>query len=145
MAGREGRSEDFELGEVCTKCLETDPRNKSLLRMICMNKVKHNHWPLQKTVVWWREEKSHLEVYDESMPGKIPLIRHMPFTTFEGKFWLCDRSRCWADRCKFAHSIEEMEVWNALKFPSNDISPRSKLLAMVYTSMAALSEYSVLV
>ena len=143
MARREGRSDDFELGEVCTKCLEADPRNKSLLRMICMNKVKHNHG--QKTMVWWREEKSHLEVYDESMPGKIPPIRPMPFAKFEGKFWLCDRSRCWRDKCRFAHSIEEREVWNARKFPSNDISPRSKLLAMVYTSMAALSKYSVLV
>ena len=98
---------------VCLKCLEDNPRNGSLLRTICLDVERHRNFP--KVQVWWWAEKNHLEVYDHETPGRIPELRPMPFSKFDGKFALCDPSRCWGYKCKFAHSIEEREIWNAKK------------------------------
>ena len=100
--------------KVCIRCLQDNPRDKSLLKTPCFDVAGHGHLP--RVQVWWWAEKSHLELYDYRAPGKIPRIRPMPRPNFDGKFSLCDPSRCWGDRCKFAHSIEEREIWNAKKF-----------------------------
>ena len=116
---RPHRTGFVETKGVCIKCLEDDPRNKSLLNKSCLNENEHRQFP--KTLVWWRAEKGHLELYDSSMPGKIPKIRPVPFVKYGRiKFALCDPSRCWGHKCRFAHSVEEREIWNGTKFRHND-------------------------
>lgn len=115
----QGRDMRIKWTRVCRKCLENIPWNKSLLSAICWK--EDSHYDIDKVRVWWRVGSNlgnHMEIYDDSMPGRIPHVRPMPLTQFEGKFSLCDRSRCWGDRCKFAHSIEEREAWNGKKFQS---------------------------
>ena len=115
QAGNAYGSGVLETEFVCNKCLEDNPRDKSLLSVICL-KSNNEHGRFRETEVWWRTEKGHLEVFYDDMPGQIPRIRPMPLSKHEGKFNLCDPSRCWGKRCRFAHSIEEREAWNAEKF-----------------------------
>ena len=111
---------------VCIRCLQDNPRDESLLRKTCLDVDGHEHLP--KIQVWWWAEKNHLELYDYRAPGRIPKIRPMPYSKFDGKFSLCDPSRCRRDRCNYAHSIEEREIWNARKFRPKD-STNSKLIS----------------
>lgn len=104
--------------KVCVRCLQDNPRNEQLLERSCLDVAGHGRFP--KVKVWWWTEKNHLELYDASAPGRIPKIRPMPYSTFDGKFSLCDPSRCFGEKCKFAHSIEEREIWNAKKFRPKD-------------------------
>ena len=110
---------------VCIRCLQDNPRDESLLKVACLDIAGHGRFPTVQ--VWWWAEKNHLELYEYRAPERIPKIRPMPYSKFDGKFSLCDLSRCWGDGCKFAHSIEEREIWNAKKFRSKDV-PSSKSL-----------------
>ena len=114
------RADPFGAKWVCKKCLQDNPRQKALLDVHCMNESAHEHFP--EIRVWWRAEKNHLEIYDESAPGKVPKIRPAPVSSHGNmRFILCDRSRCWGDRCRYAHSIEEREVWNSRRFHSKHV------------------------
>ena len=120
-----GATENPKWKNVCLRCLHDNPRDESLLKMACLDKAGHGRLP--RVQVWWWAEKNHLELYEYSTPGRIPKIRPMPNSKFDGKFSLCDPSRCYGDRCKFAHSVEEREIWNAKKFRSKGV-PSSKSL-----------------
>ena len=119
MAGRSEKTGSFETNWVCIKCLEDNPRNKDILNKSCLD--ENGHRQCDKTQVWWRAEKGHLELYDSSKPGNVPKIRPVPFTNHgRMKFALCDPSRCWGYKCRFAHSVEEREIWNGTKFRHRD-------------------------
>ena len=108
--------------KVCIRCLQDNPRDESLLKRPCLDVAGHGH--LHRVQVWWWAEKNHLELYDYRALGKIPRIRPTPPSNFDGEFKLCDPSkRCWGARCKFAHSIEEREIWNAKKFKTKNSKP----------------------
>ena len=109
-----------EANWVCKKCLEDNPKNKSLLWTTCLDRGGHKRFPQAR--VWWWAERSHLELYDHRIPGRIPEVRQIPFSNFDdGKpARLCDPSRCWGYKCRFAHSVEEREIWNARNLKPKD-------------------------
>ena len=115
MAAPGQKSDDrFRARWVCYKCLEDNPRNKSLLDVHCLNRLDaHKRFP--ESLVWWRSDKNHLEIYDEKSPGRIPPVRPVPFLKYDSgmMFKLCDGQRCWGQRCRYAHSIEERDRWNS--------------------------------
>ena len=117
------KGENPKWKRVCVRCLQDNPRNEQLLERSCLDITGHGRFP--EVQVWWWAEMNHLELYDYRSPGRIPKIRPIPYANFDGKFSLCDPSRCFGKRCKFAHSIEERETWNAEKSRPKD-PPSSK-------------------
>ena len=97
----------FRTRWVCYKCLEDNPRNKSLLDSGCTNNYAHRGFP--KIRVWWRSDKNHLEIYHEKTPGRVPQVRNDSGMIFK----LCDGRRCWGQSCRYAHSIEERDRWSS--------------------------------
>ena len=107
-----------ETAIVCIKCLEDNPRNFTLMTQICTSQHP-SHSDSRQVRVWkWRKNREGiLEIYP-SVHDK-PAVRPRPmFLKFSGKFKLCRKATsngCRKRDCNYAHSVEEMERWNAIK------------------------------
>lgn len=130
QAGESDKPDSFGAKWVCCKCLEDNPRNKSLLNAHCMDRSgAHERFP--ETLVWWRAKKNHLEIYDETAPGRVPKVRPVPAAFGNMKFKLCDPSRCLGERCTHAHSIEEREMWNSKRFQPKYVQSKEVWWTMI--------------
>ena len=100
---------------VCLKCLEDNPRNFELTTRKCISQDAHLN--SRSVRVWEWRHNGILEIYP-SVNDK-PVVRPQPmFLNFSGNFKLCHKATsngCRNRACNHAHSVEEMERWNAIK------------------------------
>ena len=118
MATNRGTADSYL---VCVTCLEDDPTNFNLKAQGCTSQDAHLN--SRSVRVWEWPNNGVLEIYP-SVNDK-PAVRSQPtFLNFPGNFKLCHKaasSGCRYRACNHAHSVEEMERWNAMK-----AQPRSR-------------------
>ena len=89
--------------QVCSTCRENDPSDEELMRVYCRAYSRHKGAPA--ALVTWSEKK-----------WTLVEIRPFPNTTLaHGRYVKCAGGKvCRGDRCTYAHSDEELIVWNTI-------------------------------
>ena len=89
--------------DVCSLCFRNNPSDERLLRIYCNNYAEHTGVP--PILVTWSEWRWAL----------VP-IRPLPDPhLLHGNYVRCNGpSLCRGEQCTFAHSNEELAVWNTL-------------------------------
>ena len=106
--------------DICSKCLYEDPSRYELVTFKCFDSDRHRGE--QKMEVCWNCQSKELEpmLYpsQDDSSWQHSRIRPMPTVPVTRKFVLCNtrRRKCRGDKCTYAHSIEEMDDWNARLF-----------------------------
>lgn len=112
---------------VCVKCLEDNPKNFDHL---IQSQQCFLHQNARKVNVWQWEKEGILEIYPSV--SQKPAVRSSPmFLKFPGNFKLCRNvsrpNGCYSgEKCNHAHSVEEMEKWNAIKVASESRTSETK-------------------
>ena len=92
--------------DVCYLCFRNNPSDERLVRIYCNNYAEHKNAGVPPVLVTWSEWRWEL----------VP-IRPLPDPPLvHGNYMRCNRnpSLCRGERCTYAHSNEELAVWNSL-------------------------------
>ena len=128
---------------VCSVCLSAiNPSEVRLLSFRCFKPENHYHARAPRVPVWWDVDNNRMErfrsqessvgqisgIQSTLMPGVRPLPHELPPTG--RRFIMCDRGwRCGGDKCTFAHSVGEKEVWNEQLHRQQSVSSSSTVSA----------------